>query len=152
MRAPPRRVAEKSKWLREEGDEDWGGKYGKNNSFQDIPKNQLRNSGKLVISKQNVRVYNLEGAVYKDRTKPADIIQKAGDFSNVINIVGPTSDELTGLDLEERKRKRVGPYTDAIKVSNIDVSHPDSVLSNEDCADSNKTLLATLAKQASQSL
>lgn len=56
------------------------------------------------------------------------------------------------MDLEERKRKGIGPYTEAMEVSNIDVIHSDSVLSNEDCADSYKILLAKFARQASQSL
>lgn len=70
-------MAGKNKWLREEGDEDWGDRYGKNNRFQDIPENQLHNSGNLVILERNIREDNLEGAVYKDRVKPADVIQKA---------------------------------------------------------------------------
>lgn len=102
-----------------------------------------------VNSERNDREDNLESVVNKDKVKSTDVFQKAGDFSNVTNNTGPTGEELIGLDLEERKRKRVGLSTEVMEVSKNTVIHSDSVLSNEDCADSNNILLATLARQAS---
>lgn len=62
-------------------------------------------------------------------------------------------EELDGLDLEERKCKRVGPiFNDVRDVSNLETNFTDSDLSKSDCSEFNKHLLATLAKQASQPL
>lgn len=76
-----------------------------------------------------------------------------GGFSNVRNNTQPRDEELIGLDLEERKRRRLGPpLTDEMDVSNSENCPTDSVLSNGDCSDYDKNLLATLARQASLAL
>ncbi|KAL1812493.1 hypothetical protein ACET3Z_022558 [Daucus carota] len=72
-------------------------------------------------------------------------------FSNIVNIIsGPTEEELDGLDLEERKRKRVG-LDDRMEVEGgTSKTQIDSELSNGDCSGSPATFLAKLAPQASQ--
>lgn len=41
-------MAGKSKWLREEGDEDWEDMYGNDKKFQDFSEDEVTNPGKLV--------------------------------------------------------------------------------------------------------
>lgn len=129
------------------GDEDWV------TGMERITESRISRGGDEdwvpVNSERNDREDNLESVVNKDKVKSTDVFQKAGDFSNVTNNTGPIGEELIGLDLEERKRKRVGLSTEVMEVSKNTVIHSDSVLSNEDCADSNNILLATLARQAS---
>lgn len=74
-------------------------------------------------------------------------VQKAGEISNIIISSGPSRDELDGLDLEERKRKRLGPiFYDNMDISNNGHILNDSAISIADCAVSNNNILATLAK------
>ncbi|KAL8105604.1 hypothetical protein AgCh_029416 [Apium graveolens] len=68
---------------------------------------------------------------------------------NLKFIAGPTEEELDGLDLEERKRKRIG-LSDRMDVEGIvNATQSDAGLSKIDCSESSTTFLAKLAKQAS---
>lgn len=148
LRAPPRRQAgqERSKWLREEGDVNWGKKIGKDNNQGFQNHMSAKNAG----FQQEVD----NAAVMRERNKGI-IIQEVNfaDGSEGIPFStnsGPMDKELDGLDIEERKRKRVGPNESMDVVGGSSTAKSDSGLSTVDCTDSSPLLMATLAKQASQ--
>lgn len=66
-----------------------------------------------------------------------------------INNIGPTNEELIGLDLEERKRKRIGLSERMDLGVDFLNTQTDSGLSKSDCTDSSDSILAKLAQQAS---
>lgn len=74
-------------------------------------------------------------------------------FSNISTPIGPTDDELSGLNIEERKRRRSGPVEEHVMDTDRDtrVIFSEAAISNMDCAESSPNFLAKLAKQASQS-
>lgn len=152
LRAQPRRVVGKSKWLREDGDDGWSERYGSGSSNQVFADSQVHGLRKAGIQGRNNRDGVTENANLKEMNiSKVDNVHKAGDISNEIIMGGPSGDEMDGLDLEERKRKRFGPiFTDNMEVGN-NVSNG-SVLSTADCTESSKIRLATLAKQASRPL
>lgn len=154
LRAQPRRVAGKSKWLREDGDGDWSGKYGIDSKDQNMAGNQgygLRKAGTQARSNREGDINNIklkEVVIFKQGD-----VGKAGDGSNILLSNGPSDEELDGLDIEARKRKRLGHgFAENMDTSNIGFAQNDSALSNVDCAGSNNNILATLAEQASRPL
>lgn len=151
LRAPPRRVIGKSKWLREEGDDDWGGRYGKDSNIQIGTDNQEQNLRKEGIYQRNIRDKKSEGSKLKEVVKTN--LRNAGEFSNVERPDGLSDEELIGLDVEERKRKRLAiMHEDNMETEREGIHQNEHVLSNEDCTGSNNTTLATLAQQASRPL
>lgn len=154
LRAPSRRLAgqEMSKWLRDEGDVDWGVKHGTDNFPRDsrdmISKNKeltgaFNSEGRIrPISKAIVMGSNSQ--VDKSNMLAANYKLKSGD--------GPTEEELTGLVMDERKRRRGLETNELMEVEGgSGLSSTDSALSRSDCAVSSPEILATLAMQASQS-
>lgn len=63
--------------------------------------------------------------------------------------IGPDMEEPNKLELEERKRKRIGPHTVMDSNNNFEITKPDFGLSTGDYSESSSTLLAKLAQQAS---
>lgn len=63
---------------------------------------------------------------------------------------GLGQDELNGLELEERKRKRVGPGDSMICGYEDNSNIMDSVLSHIDCTETSASVLAQLARKESQ--
>lgn len=66
--------------------------------------------------------------------------------------IGPSEDELTGLNMEERNKRRRGPDTSMgmeIETDNV-ILYSETGLSYSDCPISSSTVLAKLAEQASQ--
>lgn len=109
LRAPPRRAVEggRSKWLREEDDGDWGRKEGKGNHGVE---NQGFQTTKVSHQTEEVRdrkdnITNLaDNRGYS--VKLSNHVQaKVGNSKSGKNN-GLDSDELYGLNLEERKRQR----------------------------------------------
>lgn len=143
LRAPPRRavVQERSKWLRGEKEGDWGVKKGsdKNQGFQNEDK-----------SRKFIKVVNA-GTDSSGNGLGGVIVGKELEGNKFLNVNdGPGNEELSGLDLEERKRKRLGPK-DIIESEMVVNTNPtDSVFSNTDYAGTSQTYLAQLALQASQ--
>lgn len=72
---------------------------------------------------------------------------------NTENSTGPTEDKLTGLNIEERKRRRSGPGGSEIMDTDRSFGSffPEAVLSNADCAYSSLEFSIMFAKQAIQS-
>lgn len=153
LRAPPRRMAGqgKSKWLREEGDDCWGDRYGKDNNQQHV-------SGNQVVTAVNVERdrwgSETDRAVIKGNFKlPTGALNKTGGNSNFGFINGPSDNELDGLDIEERKRKRYElAHIERMDTDSTSLQPKDSALSTSDCTESNNSFLATLAVQASRAL
>lgn len=87
----------------------------------------------------------------------ASIVENSNNSSNSMEegnynpnvVIGPGDSELDGLEIEERKRKRVGPVTSEERTQEVTMHHQDHVLSKDDCSGTSNTLLAQLAKQAS---
>lgn len=110
LRAPPRKTAggSKSKWLREEGDGDWGRQKGRdthraeNQGFQNTrstrPTTDLRVQRDSTNNKADISGYSVG---YENNMQPNE------GNSKMSNTNGLDSDELYGLNLEERKRQRV---------------------------------------------
>ena len=71
-------------------------------------------------------------------------------MNKVFNADGLDSDELYGLNLEERKRQRTEAQYQALQTNQMDRPTKDSTLSYEDCVETSSTVLAKLAQQASQ--
>ncbi|KAL8145567.1 hypothetical protein AgCh_003647 [Apium graveolens] len=109
LRAPPRKGAggSKSKCLRDEGDDDWGSSYGKDNH---------RHKFSGIQNPVNAHACNQECNKHEDTTS---IAKNQGLTDNVVNIsnltghnlftnlsVGPEEEESLGLNPEERKRRR----------------------------------------------
>ena len=69
---------------------------------------------------------------------------------NSFNNYGPEEDELDGLNLEERKRRRSEAHGFISTGFNKETVPMESVLSNVDCTESHTQFLAQLAQQASQ--
>lgn len=102
LRAPPRKAAgqERSRWLRDERDVDWGTNSGSANYNQYSSEsasadrmwggNQGRNSmGKAHVSDKSQLIENSKNLAVK---------------FNSSSSIGPDNEELYGLNLEERKR------------------------------------------------
>ncbi|KAL1831158.1 hypothetical protein ACET3Z_000809 [Daucus carota] len=143
---------ERSKWLRDERDEEWGKNLGKDNYYADFSGRQIVGKGKEKYQEVTVHT-NVHGSVC--------LVEEGGLAGNsnlskakliMGNSTGPTEEELIGLSFEERKRRRSGPVakeymdTDGGIVSVF----PETALSKVDCADSIPTELAGLARQVSQ--
>lgn len=147
LRAPQRRMAgqERSKWLRDERDEDWGVNYGSGSycSTEDGVKQQSRSGIRHQLS--------------NEATIPGSDCQlvfpnmDAGN-NNFKPVNGPSAQELIGLNMDARKRRR---GADKEELMEIEGGHGNSVsehaISSRDFASSSLELLAQLAKQASQS-
>lgn len=98
-----------SKWLREENDSDWAGRYGKDNYKEDFSGFQNHS----VVRSGN------HGRMFRERDKGIATLQGGkqlggmsilqGGSSNSISLIGPREEELDGLEIEERKRKRTRP-------------------------------------------
>lgn len=156
LRAPPRRAAgqDRSKWLRDERDVDWGNNFGEDNYYQ-------KSSG---FQTAGVTKESYQNRIFRDNRQPLATISgvnKGCDNSN-LNIlrqsanfsIGPTEDELDGLNIEDRKRRRSGPQQEDLMPMdrNVDSTILDAALSTVDCATSPSNILATLAQQASRGL
>ncbi|KAL1811638.1 hypothetical protein ACET3Z_021703 [Daucus carota] len=136
---------ERSKWLRDERDEDWGVNYG---------------SGSYCSTEDGVKQQSGSGIRHQlsnEATIPGSDCQlvfqnmEAGD-NNFKPVNGPSAQELIGLNMDERKRRR---GADNGELMEIEGGHGNSVsehaISSRDFASSSPELLAQLAKQASQS-
>lgn len=96
----------RSKWLHDEGDGYWGTKHGNDNNlgFQIPSFKQVGNQGR----KEGIRVVgntNNSGGLNQGANLVHDL--EGNNFSNFYS--GSGSDELDGLNLKERERRRSGP-------------------------------------------
>lgn len=149
LRAPLRRAVaqERSRWLRDDRDEDWGGKYGRdgNQGFQNTDFTQGRDKSVVNQEKSNDRAI-----VTGDLNRGIRFGKSLEGNSFSKNNIGLGHEELTGLELEERiKRKRVGPEDNMICGNEDNTNNMDSVLSHFDCTETASSVLAPLARQAS---
>ncbi|KAL1826634.1 hypothetical protein ACET3Z_005046 [Daucus carota] len=153
LRAPPRRSAglAKSKWLRDDGDDEWFSKVGRSN--------RSVKSGKVVretSNDDNNQERNFRG---KDE---AVIFQNSNNMelsAKDLKHSGPGEDELNGLTILERKRRRenssshggfIQENSSHVKVyNNLELYNTEATLSEMDCAASSQTDSAKLAQQAS---
>ncbi|XP_074366501.1 uncharacterized protein LOC141707310 [Apium graveolens] len=149
LRAPPRRAGgqEKSKWLRDEKDGDWGEKFGKDNYYNQSADWQEGMKGKESYFRSWSR-----GIVISNVTNLG--AQSGGENLNVsagyFKTNGPTEDELVGLKIEERKRRRSGLDTKEYmktdrSIGDTEISPMEAILSNKYCIVSSSPALAKLA-------
>lgn len=151
LRAPPRRVAgaPKSKWLREEGDGDWNLRYGKDNSQQQNGEGSIPNfthAGNQMWNKQDCMA-DLSGAIGGSNLNSKIV----GGNNYGLDLNGPEEEELDGLNLEERKRRRSEAHVFNGTGLEKEKNTMEPGLSTADCPDSQTILLAKLTQQASQS-
>lgn len=154
LRAQPCRAASgsRSKWLREEGDEDWGRRTSMDNHN---PDNQGFQNPDLVQSSRSRRINRDNTAGFNSNTGKANIsADKQFHKEGNLNFVGPDGldmDEYYGLNLEERKRQRSEAQDTVLQTKNKTSTNMDFNLSNADCEETSPTFLAKLAaQQASQ--
>lgn len=148
LRAPARRGGgrERSKWLRDEREDGWNGKLGgvRNQGVQNpdfVQDKDIQHENRVVIGGKAPIMENLKNISYR--------LVEENLNSNIV--IGPGESELDGLELEERKRKRVGPVAIEEEGQEVTMFQQDHVLSTTDCSGTSNTLLAQLAKQASHS-
>lgn len=149
LRAPPRRGAAqgRSKWLREENSEEWGGNLGmdKDHGFQNL--NVARSAGNEREKGKGV-ITNTSNQGFANNEISMATEGAGKNNSNCMD--GPGLDEMDGLDLEERKRKKVGLNETMDLDKNFGIAKSGSELSNVDCTGPSSFVLATVAQQASQ--
>lgn len=92
--------------------------------------------------------------VFAENQLSPSVVAGAIQISN--NYIGPDAEESSGLNIEDRKRRRSGPASNTVMDINdsskiIKGTHTEAVLSEMDCSASSHHVLAKLAKQASQS-
>ncbi|KAL1803469.1 hypothetical protein ACET3Z_032116 [Daucus carota] len=152
LKAPPRRVAgqERSRWLRDERDVDWGTNHENANCNQHF--SGSASSVKMGIGNQgrDFRGKAHSGAIFSGNDQ---LIEKSNILAVNINSSspnGPTDEELHGLNIDERKRRRGLNENEYMETEGGNTSFfTESNLSKVDCADSSPEFLATLARQAS---
>lgn len=164
LRAPPRRVAgqPKSRWLRDEGDVDWEARKGRDNNIPQSGGSGYDRGGNQGIQKSNSS-YGMHGnrnlIQLKDKgpmtAVTSDLVNKSNHY------IGPDEDELSGLNIVERKRPRggLGSYDTMDTKGHLQRATKETssgliteaTLSGRDCVVSSENVLATLALQASQS-
>ncbi|KAL8097407.1 hypothetical protein AgCh_030511 [Apium graveolens] len=154
LRAPSRRMVgqERSKWLREEKDEDWGANYGDVNQSQKFSKGMTAGDGVKGQSRSEVRDWANSNAIIS--VSDAHLIYSNSlEGNNIPNkVVGPSEQELDGLNMANSKRKRGPGVYEYMELENGNVmGTSETALSHRDCAASLPELLAKLAQQASQS-
>lgn len=131
-----------STWLRDDRDEDWVGKYGMdtNKGFQNANNSQVKDmttKNKGNSSDMAIVTKNLNRGMSCDKCKGGNSFSKSN--------IGPDQEELTGLDFEKRKRKRVRLVENMLGGNEETVNHLDSVLSNGDCTETYVAYTAQLA-------
>lgn len=162
LKAPPRRVAgaTKSKWLREEDDDSWEVRVGRENSKAKFQGSQNSNDDNLDEGGRDNReliIVTADSArISKQKDNSANFM---GFKSNSNPLYGPEDDLIIGLQLEGNKRKRIGPASASAmdtEEGNI-LSGPvivqqemGVVISDSDLATPSNSLSAKLAKQASR--
>lgn len=161
MRALPKRGGGQggSKWLREEDDVGWTERIGRENN---CPIFQGGKSGDHDRDTDLRRDHRNSGG---ENSKTLSLRLSQGgrsDLSGPSSIAQLLIKENDGLDLDERKRKRIGPISHITMDTDdrlpkgdrsIDLNqHKEAVFSDSDYAVSHENVLATLAVQASQPL
>ncbi|KAK1363723.1 hypothetical protein POM88_039284 [Heracleum sosnowskyi] len=160
LRAPPRRVAMlgKSKWLREEGDQEWEARVGRDNCQERIKEFDLGDKGKTGGRGRNVRdlLHDFSGKQHNGSSSNFQNIN-AGINLDKAGLSGLDHDEMDGLNFEERKRRRsetnfVGPMIGGTVLENMVAgdTYMGTTLSNSDCVVSSVNDLAQSALQTSQ--
>lgn len=150
----------RSKWLRDDADVDWEAKLGRNDN---IPDSRVRRTTELSSEQFAGRMVRSDKAQYlfKSATVGAnlDITKNRGLSHRPRTSIGLEQDELDGLNLEERKRKRTGPGASeelgmdevpVVEGINKENKNMDADLSGMDCSATSNNILATLAVQASR--
>lgn len=146
LRAPPRKAAgqERSRWLRDERDVEWGVNLGNANYNQHFSES---------VSADRMRGGN-QGRDFRGKAHIGTEKSQQIEFSNVLaantktnSLIGPDMGELNGLNVEERKRRRGLDNTEYMETEGGNmVLLSESNLSKVDCADSSPEFLAQLAK------
>lgn len=143
---------EKSKWLRNERDEVWGGNFGNDNHGQDFSGIQTEGIVRAGV-RRNSRDGVHDGAIISVTGVGKDMVKDSATFLKNKDTIGPSEDELVELNIEERKRRRSGPsISDNMDIEkNNDSARSETVFSKADYTDSSASILATSARQTSHS-
>nr|XP_017250903.1 PREDICTED: uncharacterized protein LOC108221543 [Daucus carota subsp. sativus] len=160
LRAPPRRVAgqSQSKWLREEGDDTWEARIGREKFAGEIfsksgkeisPRSDFRATVETNPRDENNKLWDIHGANLKG-------------YSTTSNILYELNEEVSeDIQLEDRKRRR--GITNEVGHMEIDLGQRSTAfqtvqnktgadISNEDLPVANQIVPAELARQASHQL
>ncbi|KAL8096581.1 hypothetical protein AgCh_037515 [Apium graveolens] len=148
LRAPARRGGnqERSKWLRDDREDRWGEKFGgESNQGIQIPGYQQN----TVVQRENREGLVNKAPIVENLKNMTDKTMEGNVNLNIV--IGPGDSELDGLEIEERKRKRIGPVGNKEIVQEVVMYQQDPALSTVDCPGTSNLLLAQLAQQASHS-
>lgn len=163
LRATPRRAAGhgSSKWLREEGNTEWVEKIERENRKARYTGDNYGNQNNEEVARRDFR-----DNVSKQLTTSGEKKDKYGMINIPLNLsnsnvgIGPGEEELTGLNIEGRKRSRTGHETQnsmdtdgVLQLTGFTANNNAlfvANLSQKDCEAANQTNMAKLAGQASQ--
>lgn len=109
LSAPPRRVASQmqSRWLREEDDDTWNHRSGGGSNEQHQSRGENSKKGKEVIVGRNYRdIVEQRIRVVDGNSNSLTTAINQGFTTNINKLYEINEDEETGLQLEERKRRR----------------------------------------------
>lgn len=148
LRAPARRGGgqERSKWLREEREDGWSGNFGGDRNQGSQPTDFVRDR---IILRDSRGVTREKAPILENSNNTTDCMEE-GNLDQALSN-GPVDSELDGLEMEERKRKRIGPVLTKENAQQGTKYNQEPELSIADCSGASNTFLAQLAKQASRS-
>lgn len=151
LRAPARRAGgqDRSKFLRDERDIDWDAFHGNSNPYQQDYRDSGTQMGKTGDQECNSSI--ILSTATKNPGFSSNNRNGANGAAKFKNHFGPTGEELVGLNMDERNKRRRGPEENnfmEIKGGNR-VLNTEASLSTTDCLASHTFDLATLARQAS---
>lgn len=159
LRAPPRRVAMqgKSKWLREEDDREWEARVGRDNCKEKFKEAVLQDKGIAEITDRKSRdMLNTLSGKQSINSYPQFQNNWVGLAQDRVGIIGLDQEELDGLNIEERKRRRSEksmeePIIPGMVLDNMITgdTHMGTALSNVDRVVSSANDLAKFAVQTS---
>ncbi|KAK1383611.1 hypothetical protein POM88_021346 [Heracleum sosnowskyi] len=144
---------EKSRWLREERDEDWSKNFGRDSYSQDFSAEQEGGNFKGVNHGIALRSPINEQAINPGKNDMQLVSNNRVLIQDNPIFGGPTNEELVGLNLEERKRRRSSPTDELMDTNgggNMSITEPG--FSRDDYTGSSSNLQAQLAQQASRAL
>lgn len=154
LRAPSRRSTgpKRSRWLRDEKDDDWGVNHGTDNYYSRFSGEVPYEKVSVSKARSDLRIVNTSPAIIPgsgSQLGPPRILEAKFNFENS---TGPSEGELTGLNMDERKKRRRGPGLNEfmdVEGGNV-LGYSKTALSGMDCAVSSPDVLAKLALQAIQ--
>lgn len=136
LRAPSRRVVgqERSKWLRDERDEDWGVTYGNANYWLNSAEETPVGKGNDINSRSDSRMGINKKAIISGSTQQIGSSSQLAANSNYKAFIRPNNEEFVGLNIEELKRRCGLSENEYMEIEGGNgLVYSETTLSNTDC-------------------